>query len=245
MWIMVWLYRLGLTPNSFTREFWQPPVIWRSSQQRHLWSEYENRRRKSELVYPSPWDFKRSLTCRKILQHETSPLKPIAFTRFEPATFGSSSKHTNHYTTKATTRYPYKPVHVLHLRRLQTAFPHTHTHTRARVSWSDSQRCCSDSSLAAFKRQEQWILLRLVTVKQSHYRPWRHLGGEDVYLLLILDLGTGWVWVVNATPRPRFTPGTQWAGAGWASKPVWTQRLEEKSFTSAEDRISIARSSSP
>jgi hypothetical protein len=24
------------------------------------------------LVYPSPWDFKRSLTCRKILRHGTS-----------------------------------------------------------------------------------------------------------------------------------------------------------------------------
>jgi hypothetical protein len=33
--------------------------------------------------------------------------------------------------------------------------------------------------------------------------------------------------------------------AGWAPEPVWTERLEEKSFASAGDRTSIARSSSP
>jgi hypothetical protein len=33
--------------------------------------------------------------------------------------------------------------------------------------------------------------------------------------------------------------------AGWAPKPVWTQRLEEKSLASAGDRISIALGSSP
>jgi hypothetical protein len=32
------------------------------------------------------------------------------------------------------------------------------------------------------------------------------LGGEEVYLLLILDLVTRWEWVVSVTPRPRFTP---------------------------------------
>jgi hypothetical protein len=33
--------------------------------------------------------------------------------------------------------------------------------------------------------------------------------------------------------------------AGWAPEPVWTQRLEEKSFASAGDRTPIARLSSP
>jgi hypothetical protein len=33
--------------------------------------------------------------------------------------------------------------------------------------------------------------------------------------------------------------------AGWAPEPVWTQRIEEKSFASTRDRTQIARSSSP
>jgi hypothetical protein len=33
--------------------------------------------------------------------------------------------------------------------------------------------------------------------------------------------------------------------AEWAPEPVWTQRIEEKSFAPAGDRTPIARSSSP
>jgi hypothetical protein len=33
--------------------------------------------------------------------------------------------------------------------------------------------------------------------------------------------------------------------AGWAPEPVWTQRIEEKSFTPAGDRTPLAWSSSP
>jgi hypothetical protein len=33
--------------------------------------------------------------------------------------------------------------------------------------------------------------------------------------------------------------------AGWAPEPVWTQRIEDKSFAPAGDRTSIARKSSP
>jgi hypothetical protein len=33
--------------------------------------------------------------------------------------------------------------------------------------------------------------------------------------------------------------------AGWAPEPVWTQRLQEKSFAPAGNRTPIARSSSP
>jgi hypothetical protein len=73
MWTMVWWYRLGLTPNSSTRALWQPPVpsggpvsrdISRAS--RRMGEGNEN------LVYPSPWDFKRYFTCRKILRRGTS-----------------------------------------------------------------------------------------------------------------------------------------------------------------------------
>jgi hypothetical protein len=45
------------------------------------------------------------------------------------------------------------------------------------------------------------------------------LGGEEVELLLILDLGTRWGWVVSVTPRPRFSPGERNPGThctgGW------------------------------
>jgi hypothetical protein len=56
-------------------------------------------------------------------------------------------------------------------------------------------------------------------VKLSRYTPLRSLGGEEVKLLLILNLGTRWEWMVSYKPRPRFTPvertqGTHWTG-GW------------------------------
>jgi hypothetical protein len=55
-----------------------------------------------------------------------------------------------------------------------------------------------------------------VKVKWSRYTPWRRMGWE---LLLILNLGTRWGWVVSITPRPRFTPGERTPGAhcagGW------------------------------
>jgi hypothetical protein len=59
----------------------------------------------------------------------------------------------------------------------------------------------------------------IVKVKCSCYTPWRCLGWEEVWLLLILNLGTRWGWVVSITPRPRFTPrerisGTHCTG-GW------------------------------
>jgi hypothetical protein len=55
--------------------------------------------------------------------------------------------------------------------------------------------------------------------------------------------------MLRVIPQPRFTPGDRTPvpivqEAGWASEPVWTQGLEEKSFDSAGDRTSIARSSS-
>jgi hypothetical protein len=73
MWTMVRWYRLELTPNSFTRVLWQPPVLSGgpvsrdiSGASRRVGEENEN------LVYPSSWDFKRSLTSHKILRHGTS-----------------------------------------------------------------------------------------------------------------------------------------------------------------------------
>jgi hypothetical protein len=49
----------------------------------------------------------------------------------------------------------------------------------------------------------------------------------------------------RALPQGKEPPVSIVQEAGWAPKPVWTQRIEEKSFAPAGDRIPIARSSSP
>jgi hypothetical protein len=114
---MVWWYRLGLTPNSSTRVFWQPPVQSAGPVSRYISGASRMGQGNKNLVYPSPWDFKRSLTCRKILRHGTSgftsirrkaccgflsPLKIHRLGRVWTPTFVSSGKHTNHYNTNAT-----------------------------------------------------------------------------------------------------------------------------------------------
>jgi hypothetical protein len=72
MWTMVWWYRLGLTHDLSTRVLWQPPVLSRYPVSRDISGESTRMDEGSEnLVCPSPWDFKRFLTCRKIL-HVTS-----------------------------------------------------------------------------------------------------------------------------------------------------------------------------
>jgi hypothetical protein len=43
-------------------------------------------------------------------------------------------------------------------------------------------------------------------------------------------------------PREKDPPGTHCTGGWWAPKPVWTQRLDEKSFASAGDRTPIVQS---
>jgi hypothetical protein len=63
MWIMVWWYRLGLTPNLSIRVLWQPPVLSGSPVSRDICGA--NRRvgeGNENLVNLSLWDFKRSLT---------------------------------------------------------------------------------------------------------------------------------------------------------------------------------------
>jgi hypothetical protein len=48
---------------------------------------------------------------------------------------------------------------------------------------------------------------RSLKLKLFHYTPLRRLGGEEVQLLLILDLSNRWGWVISVTPRPSFAPG--------------------------------------
>jgi hypothetical protein len=75
-------------------------------------------------------------------------------------------------------------------------------------------------------------------LKLSHYTPRRSLGGEDVYssysfMTSALDGGE---WSASrpshALPPGKGPPVPIVQEAGWTSEPVWTQRLEEKSFTS-------------
>jgi hypothetical protein len=79
----------------------------------------------------------------------------------------------------------------------------------------------------------------------SRYAPWRHLGADEVQLLLILDLGIRWGWVVSLTPRPRFTtrertPGTHWTGS-WVGPRAGLDAKEEKFFAPARNRTPVVQ----
>jgi hypothetical protein len=76
------------------------------------------------------------------------------------------------------------------------------------------------------------------------------LGGEEYsfysFLTSALDGGE---WSTSrpgrALPRGKDPPVPIAQEAGWATEPVWTQRLEEKSFAPAGDLTPIDRSSRP
>jgi hypothetical protein len=73
MWTIVWWYWLRLSPNLSTRALWQPPVLPGSPDIRYISGASGTVCEGNEnLVYLSPWDFKRSFTCCKILWHGTS-----------------------------------------------------------------------------------------------------------------------------------------------------------------------------
>jgi hypothetical protein len=72
MWTTVWWYRLGLTHDLSNRALWQPPVLSGGPVSRDISGAIRRMGEGDEnLVFSSPWDFKISLTCRKIL-HGTS-----------------------------------------------------------------------------------------------------------------------------------------------------------------------------
>jgi hypothetical protein len=86
--------------------------------------------------------------------------------------------------------------------------------------------------------------------KQSRYTPWWRLGERrySSYSFLTSALDGSELSASRpgrALPRGKDPPVPIVQEAGWASEPVWTQRLEEKSFASAGDRTAIARSPSP
>jgi hypothetical protein len=73
MWTILWWYWLRLLPYSSTRALWQPPVLLGSPVIRDISGASGRVGEGNEnFVYQSPWDLKRSLTCREILQHGTS-----------------------------------------------------------------------------------------------------------------------------------------------------------------------------
>jgi hypothetical protein len=62
-------------------------------------------------------------------------------------------------------------------------------------------------------------LVNVYCVKSKQVKLSCYMGREEVCLLLILNLGTRWEWVVSVMPQLRFTPGewtpsTHWIG-GW------------------------------
>jgi hypothetical protein len=77
------------------------------------------------------------------------------------------------------------------------------------------------------------------------------LGGGEEYSSYSFTTSAldGGEWSASH-PRRAFTPGERTPvaivqEAEWAPEPVWTQRIEEKSFAPAGNRTRIARSSSP
>jgi hypothetical protein len=87
-------------------------------------------------------------------------------------------------------------------------------------------------------------------VKQSLYTPWgawrERRYSSYSFTTSALDGGE---WSASrsgrALPPGKELPVPIVQEDGWAPEPVWTQRIEEKSFAPAGDRTPIARSSSP
>jgi hypothetical protein len=104
--------------------------------------------------------------------------------------------------------------------------------------------------LCTFFTRLNLIQLKL-KINQSHYTPWMRLGGEEVYSSYSFSTSAldGSEWSASRPGRAlvpeKGPPVPIVQEAGWAPEPVWTQRLEEKSFAPAGDRTSIARPSSP
>jgi hypothetical protein len=102
-------------------------------------------------------------------------------------------------------------------------------------SYTTSQpRTTSSLSLPweSHSRYNSALRKELKAIKQSHYTPWRRLGGEEI-LLLVFDFGTRWGEWLESRPGRALPPGKGLPvpivqEAGWAPEPVWTQRAGKK-----------------
>jgi hypothetical protein len=90
------------------------------------------------------------------------------------------------------------------------------------------------------------LSIKYCKVKLSRYTPWRRLGGRrySFYSFLTSALDGG-EWSASrpdrALPPGKGPPVPIGQEAGWASEPVWTQRLKEKSSAPIGDRITIVQ----
>jgi hypothetical protein len=80
-------------------------------------------------------------------------------------------------------------------------------------------------------REHLWIQHTFWYIIHSHRTS--RLGREEVYLLLILDLGTRWgEWSASrlghALPPGKGAPVSIVQEAGWVPEPVWTQEAKRK-----------------
>jgi len=113
-----------------------------------------------------------------------------------------------------------------------------------------SQYVCPRIVCLDFHHEFYKKVKKVKKVKQSHYTPWRLLRERrySPYSFLISALDEG-EWSASRLGRALHSgkgpPVVNRQEAGWASEPVWTQRLQEISFASAVDRTPFARSSSP
>jgi hypothetical protein len=99
------------------------------------------------------------------------------------------------------------------MHQLQPCFDHSKLGTENEM-WCV---CTRQGNNTYMPKNVTFMYLFYIPVKKklSHYTPWRHMGGEEVWLLLILNLSTRWGWVVSVTPQSRFTPGERTPGTHW------------------------------
>jgi hypothetical protein len=89
------------------------------------------------------------------------------------------------------------------------------TTTRRKLNFRFSKACWLLGRRSHLTTENKLLLYTARKSKTVPLHAMQALGGEEVWLLLIHDLGTRWGWVVSVTPQPRFTPGERTPGTHW------------------------------